>query len=41
MMAVFDTEDDVVALAPDFAKVATLEGLGLIVTAPGKTSDIA
>lgn len=41
LMAVFDTEDDVAALAPDFAKVATLDGLGLIATAPGKTSDIA
>jgi predicted PhzF superfamily epimerase YddE/YHI9 len=33
--AVFDREADVRALAPDFAKVASLDCLGLIATAPG------
>ncbi len=40
LMAVLPHEADVVGLAPDLAKVVTLEGMGLIVTAPGKTSDI-
>jgi PhzF family phenazine biosynthesis protein len=37
--AVFAREDDVRALKPDFAKVAALDGLGLIATAPGKDCD--
>jgi PhzF family phenazine biosynthesis protein len=41
LMAVFAHEADVVSLTPDFAKVAALDGLGLIVTAPGESSDIA
>ena len=39
LMAVFDREAQVRALAPDFSKVATLPGFGLIVTAPGDHSD--
>ncbi len=41
LMAVFQHESDVLSLAPDFAKVVTLEGMGLVVTAPGESSDIA
>lgn len=41
LMAVFESESQVRALAPDFAKVAALPGFGLIVTAPGDTSDFA
>jgi PhzF family phenazine biosynthesis protein len=37
--AVFKTEDEVRALKPDMAKVAALEGLGLIATAPGEDCD--
>jgi len=37
--AVFEREEDVRALKPDMAKVAMLEGLGLIATAPGKDCD--
>ena len=37
--AVFAREDDVRALKPDMAKVATLDGLGLIATAPGQDCD--
>ncbi len=40
-MAVFGREADVLALTPNFEKVAMLEGMGLIVTAPGESSDIA
>jgi len=39
LMAVFRSEPEVRALAPDFHLVAGLPGFGLIVTAPGETSD--
>jgi PhzF family phenazine biosynthesis protein len=39
LMAVFASEAEVRAVAPDFARVAALPGFGLIVTAPGDTSD--
>lgn len=39
LMAVFERESQVRALAPDFAKVAALPGFGLIATAPGESSD--
>jgi PhzF family phenazine biosynthesis protein len=41
LMAVFESEAEVRALAPDFGKVSALPGFGLIVTAPGDTSDFA
>jgi predicted PhzF superfamily epimerase YddE/YHI9 len=41
LMALLPDEKAVRAVAPDFAKVAKLEAFGLIVTAPGETSDIA
>jgi predicted PhzF superfamily epimerase YddE/YHI9 len=37
--AVFAHEDEVRALKPEMAKVAALDGLGLIATAPGKDCD--
>jgi PhzF family phenazine biosynthesis protein len=37
--AVFAREEDVRALAPDMGKVAALDCMGLIATAPGKDSD--
>jgi len=39
LMAVFDTEADVRSFVPDPAEIATLEGMGLIVTAPGDDVD--
>lgn len=39
LMAVFESEVQVRALAPDFAKVAGLPAFGLIVTAPGTDCD--
>jgi PhzF family phenazine biosynthesis protein len=39
LMAVFERESQVRALAPDFAKVASLPGFGLIATAPGDACD--
>jgi PhzF family phenazine biosynthesis protein len=39
LMAVFEREAHVRALAPDFAKVAALPGFGLIATAPGDACD--
>ncbi len=39
LMAVYAHESDVRAIAPDFARVATLPAFGLIVTAPGDTHD--
>jgi PhzF family phenazine biosynthesis protein len=33
--AVFDSADEVISLSPDFAKVAALDCMGLIATAPG------
>lgn len=41
MMALFEREADVVALAPDFGKVARIEAFGVIATAPGERSDFA
>jgi len=41
MMALFGSEAEVVALAPDFAKVARIEAFGVIATAPGERSDFA
>ena len=38
-LAVFDREEDVVAIAPDFEALATLETRGVIVTAPGDDCD--
>ena len=38
-MAVFDAAETVAGLKPDFAKVAALEGMGLIATAPGRDCD--
>ena len=38
-LAVFATEAEVLALAPDFAALKTLDCLGVIVTAPGSDSD--
>lgn len=40
-MAVFETEADVRAIDPDFGYIAKMEGMGLIVTAPGDGSDCA
>jgi predicted PhzF superfamily epimerase YddE/YHI9 len=37
--AVFDQEQDVVALAPDFGIIAELDAHGVIVTAPGDDCD--
>ncbi len=39
MMAVFDSEAAVAALAPDLAKVAALDTRGVIATAPGEACD--
>ncbi len=39
MMAVFGSEAEIAALAPDIAKIAALDTRGLIVTAPGETCD--
>ena len=39
LMAVYDREEDVRALAPDFARLAALDSLGVIVTAPGRDVD--
>lgn len=41
MMALFGSETEVRALAPDFGKVARIEAFGVIATAPGETSDCA
>jgi PhzF family phenazine biosynthesis protein len=38
-MAVFDSEDLVRSLKPDFARLSSLETFGVIVTAPGTKSD--
>lgn len=40
-MAVFESEADVRAIDPDFGYIAEMEGMGLIVTAPGDASDCA
>ncbi len=39
IMAVFENEESVRALQPDFAKVSKLECLGVIATAPGRNAD--
>lgn len=39
MIAVFDSEEEVRALAPDMQKVALLDALGVIATAPGESCD--
>jgi PhzF family phenazine biosynthesis protein len=38
-LAVFETEDEVRALRPDMARVAALDRLGVIATAPGRDCD--
>jgi len=38
-VAVFETEDDVRALAPDMARVAALDRMAVIATAPGRDCD--
>ncbi len=38
-LAVFDTEEEIVALRPDMARLAKLDSLGTIATAPGRSSD--
>ena len=40
-MAVFETEAEVRAVNPDFDYIAGLQGMGLIITAPGQSSDCA
>lgn len=40
-MAVFESEAEVRAIAPDFDYIAAMEGMGLIITAPGENSDCA
>jgi len=37
-LAIYDSEDEVRALKPDFERLKTLDRLGVIVTAPGKTA---
>lgn len=39
LLAVFDSESEVRALAPDFARVAALDAFALIASAPGDTVD--
>lgn len=39
MLAVFETEDEVAALKPDFRKMLEVDGLGVIASAKGKTAD--
>jgi len=39
ILAVFASEEDVAAIEPDFAAIATLDCLGVIATAPGRASD--
>ena len=38
-LAVYETEAEVAELQPDFARLATLDSLGIIATAPGKEVD--
>jgi len=38
-MAVFETEEQITAIAPDFHRLKALDLRGVIVTAPGRTSD--
>lgn len=39
LMAVFETEGQVAGLAPDFSRLAELDALGVIATAPGGSAD--
>jgi predicted PhzF superfamily epimerase YddE/YHI9 len=39
LLAIFNTESEVRALAPDFARVAALDAFAVIVSAPGETVD--
>jgi predicted PhzF superfamily epimerase YddE/YHI9 len=39
LLAIFDTESEVRALAPDFARVAALDAFAVIASAPGDTVD--
>jgi len=39
LMAVFEVQEDVAALEPDFGKIAELDALGVIATAPGHDAD--
>lgn len=39
LVAVYDSEADIRALAPDFARLRELEGEGVIATAPGEEAD--
>ena len=39
LMAVFDSEQDIISLKPDFDKLCDLEALGIIATAPGDEVD--
>ncbi len=39
LLAVFESEDDVLALQPDFARLAQLDCRGVIATAPGRKHD--
>ncbi len=38
-LAIFDSEDDVAALRPDFARIAALDAWAIIATAPGREVD--
>lgn len=40
-MAVFESEAQVRAIRPDFGYIAAMDGMGLIITAPGDASDCA
>jgi predicted PhzF superfamily epimerase YddE/YHI9 len=39
ILALFDSEDEVAQLAPDFIKLSKMNCLGIIATAPGKSVD--
>ena len=39
LLAVFETEDEIVRLEPDFRKLESIEGMAVIVSAPGKEVD--
>jgi len=40
-MAVFESEAEIIAMTPDFRRLTALDLRGVIVTAPGRTSDFA
>lgn len=40
LMAVYSNESDIRGMAPDFARVRTLEALGVMATAPGDAADV-